>query len=130
MRLHSSERAEGERLAREFLSDPTSFDVAVTTYEMAVSDALETALRTKVHWHTLVLDEGHRVKNAEAQVSAGLRKVKRAWTLLLTGTPLQNNMQELFALLSFLHPAVFTDPEPFERAFNLSRAGKHEVVRL
>lgn len=95
MRLHAVDKAEGERLAREVLSDPGSFDVAVTTYEMAQSDCLEAALRTKVHWHTLVLDEGHRLKNTEAQVSASLRKLKRAWTLLLTGTPLQNNLREL-----------------------------------
>lgn len=47
VRLHTSDRAEGARLAREVLSDPSSFDVAVTTFEMAQSDALEAALRSK-----------------------------------------------------------------------------------
>lgn len=107
MRLHTSDKAEGERLAREVLSDPGSFDVAVTTYDMAISDALETALRTKVHWHTLVLDEGHKVKSVDTQITAGLRKLKRAWTLLLTGTPLQNNMKELY--VRFFDPDLTSD---------------------
>lgn len=49
-----------------------------------------------MHWHALVLDEGHKVKNSRTQISEGLRKMKRAWTLLLTGTPLQNNLTELY----------------------------------
>lgn len=54
--------------------------------------------------HCLVLDEGHRVKNEEAATTVSLRRLRRAWTLLLTGTPLQNNLHELWALLNFLHP--------------------------
>jgi hypothetical protein len=41
--------------------------------------------------------------------------------LLLTGTPLQNNLHELYALLSFLYPDVFTDPAPFDAAFDLTK---------
>lgn len=48
MRLHTSDKAEAARLVKEVLSDPSSFDVAVTTYDMALSDALETPLRSKV----------------------------------------------------------------------------------
>ena len=47
--------------------------------------------------------------------------------VLLTGTPMQNNLHELYALLSFLHPDTFTDPEPFDNAFDLVR---HKVSQL
>ena len=58
-----------------------------------------------------------------------MRCVQRQAVLLLTGTPLQNNMRELYALLSFLYPDVFTDPKLFEDAFDLA-AGKVDDAKL
>ena len=89
VRLHTSDKAECDRLCHEVLARPDSFDVAVTTYEMAMSTQLETALRTRITWSCLILDEGHRVKNELAATTQCLRRLRRAWTLLLTGTPLQ-----------------------------------------
>jgi SWI/SNF-related matrix-associated actin-dependent regulator of chromatin subfamily A member 5 len=57
----------------------------------------------------LVVDEGHIVKNELTQVSQSLRRLQYGGALLLTGTPLQNNMHELWALLNFLHPYIFPD---------------------
>ncbi len=121
VRLHSSDEGERARLRREVVTDAGSFDVAVTTYDMVVSPAFGAALTSKLHWRCLVLDEGHKCKNETTQVSQALRRVavNCQYTLLLTGTPLQNNLHELWALLSLLHPDVFTDATPFDGAFKL-----------
>jgi len=121
IRLHSSDEAERARLRREVVTDPETFDVAVTTYDMVVSANFGAALTSKLHWRCLVLDEGHKAKNEATQVAQALRKVavNAQYTLLLTGTPLQNNLHELWALLNLLHPDVFTDSAPFDDAFRI-----------
>jgi len=121
VRLHSSDEAERSRLRREVVTDPGAFDVAVTTYDMVVSANFGAALTSKLHWRCLVLDEGHKAKNEATQVAQALRKVavNAQYTLLLTGTPLQNNLRELWALLNLLHPDVFTDSTPFDSAFSI-----------
>ena len=121
IRLHSSDEAERARLRREVVTDPETFDVAVTTYDMVVSANFGAALTSKLHWRCLVLDEGHKAKNEATQVAQALRKVavNAQYTLLLTGTPLQNNLHELWALLNLMHPDVFTDSAPFDDAFRI-----------
>ena len=57
----------------------------------------------------LILDEGHKVKNEDSLISGGMRKISRQHVMMLTGTPVQNNLHELFALLNFMYPDVFTD---------------------
>ena len=64
----------------------------------------------------MVLDEGHRIKNAEAQVSQAVRKIHCESRVILTGTPLANNLVEMWSLLNFLVPDVFTVKEPFAEA--------------
>ena len=54
----------------------------------------------------MVIDEAHRIKNEESKLSLVIREIKTANRLLLTGTPLQNNLHELWALLNFLLPEV------------------------
>ncbi len=71
-----------------------------------------------------MLDEGHRVKNEGALISQGMRQVARMSVIMLTGTPVQNNLHELYALLNFMFPDVFTSPDPFDRAFNLSHVSE------
>ncbi|KAH8064822.1 helicase [Aureococcus anophagefferens] len=75
----------------------------------------------KVTWRCLVLDEGHVIKNHETEIARTVRKMHFVTALLLTGTPLQNNLVELWALLNFLHPAAFPDVEPFAKAYDLGR---------
>ena len=66
------------------------------------------------------------MKNEETTAHQVLKRIHRQHTILLTGTPVQNNLHELYALLSFLHPDVFTSSEPFDRAFNLNTK-EHKV---
>jgi len=126
VRLHSGDENERVRLRKEVVPNTESYDVAVTTYEMACNPAFNVTLTQKVMWRCLILDEGHRVKNEETAAHQVLKRIKRQHTLLLTGTPIQNNLHELYAILSFLHPDVFTSSEPFDKAFNLNTS-EHKV---
>ena len=66
-----------------------------------------------------IIDEAHRLKNEGSQLSLTVRALNTQYRLLLTGTPLQNNLHELWALLNFLLPEVFASAEQFDEWFNL-----------
>lgn len=119
IRLHSSDKAERERFRREVLNNPSSFDVLLTTYEMVASQNMKMVLRSRIHWRYLVLDEGHKVKNENALISDAVRHIYRQGLLLLTGTPLQNNLHELWALFTQMVPDVFTDPKLFDNIYSM-----------
>jgi SWI/SNF-related matrix-associated actin-dependent regulator of chromatin subfamily A member 5 len=121
VRCHSSDPTERERLRAGPLSDPTSFDVAVTTYDMIKSDTWSFALRRSM-WRCLVLDEGHIAKNDGTQIAAALRVLRRRCCVLLSGTLLQNNMRELYNLLNLVYPDIFEKSDPFEACFNITGA--------
>jgi SWI/SNF-related matrix-associated actin-dependent regulator of chromatin subfamily A member 5 len=126
VRLHSTDENERQRLRKEVVMNVGSYDVAVTTYEMACNPTFNLTLSQKVYWRTMILDEGHKVKNEDTAAHAVLSRVHRQHTVLLTGTPVQNNMHELYAILAFLHPDVFTSARSFDDAFDLS-AKEHRV---
>ena len=113
VRLHSTDEAERQRLRKEVVLNVADYDIAVTTYEMACNP-FNDAVRKKVYWRTMILDEGHKVKNEETAAHSVLSRVHRQHTLLLTGTPVQNNLHELYAILAFLHPDVFTNAASFD----------------
>ncbi|KAF3329313.1 CHD3-type chromatin-remodeling factor PICKLE [Carex littledalei] len=90
------------------------FDVLVTSYEMVQLDA--TILR-KFNWSSIVIDEAHKIKNLYCQLFGCLLQYTSKFRLLLTGTPLQNSLLELFALLHFIDPIEFPDPESESKSF-------------
>lgn len=92
------------------------WDVCLTTYEVA---NLESGPLAKIGWCYLIVDEAHRLKNEASLFSQTVRTFNSEYRLLLTGTPLQNNLHELWALLNFLLPDVFSDSEKFSEFFNL-----------
>ncbi|KAL1518947.1 hypothetical protein AB1Y20_003217 [Prymnesium parvum] len=89
----------------------THFDVCVTTYEMLL--AASEPFRKVLHWGYLIVDEGHRLKNKDAKVLGVLNQLDCPHKLVLTGTPLQNNVSELFSLLHFLDPQHFLSLSSF-----------------
>lgn len=93
-----------------------TWDVCVTTYEVV---GLEKNAISKIAWRYLIIDEAHRLKNEESQFSQTVRLLNTEHRLLLTGTPLQNNLHELWSLLNFLLPDVFASSEQFDEWFNL-----------
>ena len=88
------------------------FPVIVTSYEIAIRDAKPLQ---KFNYKYMVVDEGHRLKNFNCKLIRSLRDFNTANKLLLTGTPLQNNLSELWSLLNFLLPDVFSSLADFER---------------
>jgi SWI/SNF-related matrix-associated actin-dependent regulator of chromatin subfamily A member 5 len=92
------------------------WDVCVTTYEIF---NLEVPAFRRMAWRYLVIDEAHRLKNEDSHFSQNIRVLNTEHRLLLTGTPLQNNLHELWALLNFLLPDVFSSSEEFDEWFNL-----------
>ena len=112
-------RFHGNRDDREFqmsnLIQFGKFDVVVTSYEV-VSKA-KTHLN-KFSWRYLIIDEAHRIKNENSLLSQIVRMFTTQSRLLITGTPLQNNLHELWALLNFLLPDVFSSSDVFEKWFS------------
>ncbi|NXA53835.1 CHD6 protein, partial [Nothocercus julius] len=86
------------------------FQVVITTFEMILADCPELK---KIQWRCVVIDEAHRLKNRNCKLLEGLKLMALEHKVLLTGTPLQNSVEELFSLLNFLEPQQF----PSETAF-------------
>jgi SWI/SNF-related matrix-associated actin-dependent regulator of chromatin subfamily A member 5 len=93
---------------------PQDFDVLLTTYEMCLRE--KSALK-KLSWEYIIIDEAHRIKNVDSMLSQIVRTFNSRSRLLITGTPLQNNLMELWSLLNFLLPDVFSQSEDFESWF-------------
>lgn len=91
------------------------YNVLITTYEFTVKDQ---QILSRIHWQYIIIDEGHRMKNANCKLAMTLGvRYKSRNRLLLTGTPLQNNLTELWALLNFLLPTIFSSADTFETWF-------------
>uniref|UniRef100_A0A804PWX0 Chromatin structure-remodeling complex protein SYD n=1 Tax=Zea mays TaxID=4577 RepID=A0A804PWX0_MAIZE len=93
------------------------FNVLLTTYEYLMNKHDRPKL-SKIQWHYIIIDEGHRIKNASCKLNADLKLYRSSHRILLTGTPLQNNLEELWALLNFLLPNIFNSSEDFSQWFN------------
>nr|CEL64560.1 TPA: SWI2/SNF2 ISWI-like SANT [Neospora caninum Liverpool] len=96
---------------------PDRVDVVVTSFEMCI---LERAQFLKVDWEYIIIDEAHRIKNESSKLAQTARLFNTKHRLLLTGTPLQNNLRELWALLNFLFPSLFSSSAEFEHLFDLT----------
>uniref|UniRef100_A0A672LH72 Chromodomain-helicase-DNA-binding protein 1-like n=1 Tax=Sinocyclocheilus grahami TaxID=75366 RepID=A0A672LH72_SINGR len=80
------------------------FHVLLTTYEMCLKDA---RYLKSWKWKILVVDEAHRLKNQESLLHQTLKEFTVGFRVLLTGTPIQNNLQEVYSLLTFIQPSLF-----------------------
>jgi len=93
------------------------FDVILTTFEMCISEKHEFS---RIQFEYLILDEAQRIKNIDSVLSKDLRCLKTRNRILLTGTPLQNNLKELWSLLNFLMPKLFESADEFNDLFVVS----------
>ncbi|XP_058228632.1 ATP-dependent DNA helicase DDM1-like [Rhododendron vialii] len=125
---HGSKKERGE-IRRKFMPRTTTpkFPIVVTSYEVALSDARK-HLR-HYNWKYIVVDEGHRLKNSKCKLFKELKLLPVENKLLLTGTPLHNNLAELWSLLNFILPDIFSSLEEFESWFNLSGKCSNEATK-
>lgn len=102
------------------------FDVCITSYEMILR---EKSHLKKFAWEYIIIDEAHRIKNEESSLAQMVRLFNSRNRLLITGTPLQNNLHELWALLNFLLPDVFGDSSAFDDWFSQQGGDSDQVVQ-
>uniref|UniRef100_A0A3B3S529 Chromodomain helicase DNA binding protein 4 n=1 Tax=Paramormyrops kingsleyae TaxID=1676925 RepID=A0A3B3S529_9TELE len=104
----------GKKASRMKKEASVKFHVLLTSYELITIDM---AILGSIQWACLVVDEAHRLKNNQSKFFRVLNNYHLQHKLLLTGTPLQNNLEELFHLLNFLTPERFNNLEGFLEEF-------------
>ncbi|KXL41472.1 hypothetical protein M433DRAFT_157407 [Acidomyces richmondensis BFW] len=129
--LYHGTKEEREKIRRTRLRSPGSpdFPVVVTSYEISMNDR---KYLSHFGWKFIIIDEGHRIKNLNCRLIRELQSYQSANRLLITGTPLQNNLAELWSLLHFLMPNIFDKLESFEAWFDFSalkeKQGYEEIL--
>ncbi|XP_036127932.1 chromodomain-helicase-DNA-binding protein 1-like isoform X1 [Molossus molossus] len=102
--IYTGDKEERTHLQQDLKEKP-GFHVLLSTYEVCLKDA---SFLKSFHWSVLVVDEAHRLKNQSSLLHKTLLEFSVVFNLLLTGTPIQNSLQELYSLLSFVEPDVFS----------------------
>ncbi|KAF2430164.1 SNF2 family helicase/ATPase-like protein PasG [Tothia fuscella] len=117
--LYHGSKPEREAIRNKHFKRPGSpeFPVVITSYEICMNDRKFLA---NFGWKFIIIDEGHRIKNLNCRLIRELQSYQSANRLLITGTPLQNNLTELWSLLHFLMPEIFDKLESFESWFDFS----------
>ncbi|XP_048951463.1 chromodomain-helicase-DNA-binding protein 1-like isoform X3 [Canis lupus dingo] len=101
--MYAGDKEERARLQQD-LKQESRFHVLLTTYEICLKDS---SFLKSFPWSVLVVDEAHRLKNQNSLLHKTLLEFSVVFSLLLTGTPIQNSLQELYSLLSFVEPDLF-----------------------
>ncbi|KAL8834893.1 MAG: hypothetical protein Q9170_003535, partial [Blastenia crenularia] len=116
---HGNPQSRAQIRSQQLKGDSKSekFPVVCTSYEICMRDKKYLA---NYHWKFIVVDEGHRLKNFNCKLVKELKQYPAESRMILTGTPLQNNLSELWSLLNFLLPEAFSDLEQFEQIFDFS----------
>jgi SNF2 family DNA or RNA helicase len=123
---HAKERKASKKAGLQTSKLPTesgsdSYKIIVTTYETFKAE--QSWFKHSFVWRYVVLDEGHMIKSNTSQVSSALKRISSEYRLILTGTPVQNDLVELWSLLAWLFPNIFTDTTQalFKDSFDLTR---------
>ncbi|KXN73783.1 hypothetical protein CONCODRAFT_15258 [Conidiobolus coronatus NRRL 28638] len=102
-------QAERAELQEMYPYDDFEFNVILTTEKQATANPMDRKYIKRVRPDSLIIDEAHMIKNVTTSRYEKLNSITTKFRLLMTGTPLQNNFQELIALLSFIMPRLFQD---------------------
>lgn len=102
---------------------PQDFEVCITSYEICL---IEQSALKKFSFEYIVIDEAHRIKNVDSILSNIVRAFISRGRLLITGTPLQNSLKELFALLNFICPEIFVKYEDLDSFLHKDATGTDE----
>lgn len=98
----------------KLLSVLPNYDVVVTSYEVVRNDIVNLA---NINWHYCILDEGHVIKNAKTKLTKAVKQLHADHRLILSGTPIQNNVLELWSLFDFLMPGFLGSEASFHERF-------------
>ncbi|CAI9772930.1 unnamed protein product [Fraxinus pennsylvanica] len=109
-----SKKKKSSQAVNDSKQDRIKFDVLLTSYEMINMDS---ASLKPIKWECMIVDEGHRLKNKDSKLFSSLKQYSTRHRVLLTGTPLQNNLDELFMLMHFLDAGKFASLEEFQEEF-------------
>ncbi|CAF1303194.1 unnamed protein product [Rotaria magnacalcarata] len=116
----------GPRASRIRNGAKVKFHALLTSYELV---SVDSATLSSVDWSVLIIDEAHRLKNNQSRFFRTLFEFNIGYKCLLTGTPLQNNLEELYHLLNFLQPEKFSDMDGFLKEFS-DLAKDEQVAKL
>jgi len=116
VKLKATKDEREQTLKEDILSN--NFDVCVTTYQ-GINKTI--GQLKKFNWQYIIVDEAHSIKNEMSLLSENVRKLKSKHIILLTGTPLQNNLHELWSLLNCLLPQFFSSSSEFGEWFNFDK---------
>ncbi|CAF1342694.1 unnamed protein product [Adineta steineri] len=116
----------GPRASKIRSGAKVKFHALLTSYELV---SVDSATLSSVDWSVLIIDEAHRLKNNQSRFFRTLFEFNIGYKTLLTGTPLQNNLEELYHLLNFLKPDKFSDMDGFLKEFS-DLAKDEQVAKL
>merc|ERR1719195_760478 len=100
---------ERRHMRLQIVQEEIEYDVILTTYNMVISSADDRVLFRRLDFHYVIFDEAHMLKNMATSRYENLMRVQASRKLLLTGTPMQNNLVELMSLLVFVMPDMFAN---------------------
>lgn len=127
--LYHGTKAEREAMRNKFMpvhdAKSLSFPIVITSFELCIQDR---PFLEQYVWQYIILDEGHRIKNRNCRLVKELKSIRSVSRLLLTGTPIQNSLEELWSLLNFCSPMIFDDLEVFQSWFDFKNIGKDTKV--
>lgn len=114
---YSGNPTQRDILGEQLRAAPEDYHVVLTSYSQ-MSRPRDANWMTKIGVKVAIFDEAHRLKNPNTSAYKDLIRVQATWKLFITGTPIQNNIMELMALLSFISPRLFSrDRELIEELF-------------
>ncbi|KAK4230579.1 ATP-dependent helicase fft2 [Podospora fimiseda] len=122
-----------DEIAEQILDDPETYHVVLTSYsQVSRSEDISNLRRLKPE--IVVFDEGHKMKNPKTKLYKDLLRVTASWRLILSGTPVQNNLMEMIALLCFVEPDLFRDnfenlEALFSQKFSLSAVSQGAILQ-
>jgi SWI/SNF-related matrix-associated actin-dependent regulator of chromatin subfamily A containing DEAD/H box 1 len=103
---YQGSQSERRQIAAEILENPSDVHVVLSTYsQLGTEDDLEAMVELQPN--VAIWDEGHKMKNPKTKVYSEMIRIPAQWRMILTGTPVQNNLMEMIALLNFIDPKMF-----------------------
>jgi TATA-binding protein-associated factor len=118
--IYTGSRAERDRIAKSL----KKYDVVIISYDVLRND-IDTLAQQD--WHYCILDEGHIIKNGKTKLSKAVKTVRAIHRLILSGTPIQNNVLELWSLFDFLMPGFLGSEKIFNERFGKPIAASRDA---